>query len=76
MAFKQSDSPRSPLALNLPPIEGLYNLAVAAVVPALLIVLAFTKARGMSRLGLVVAAPLMFVVLLFVSLFFFCDGCD
>jgi hypothetical protein len=42
----------------------------------LLVVLAFTKARGMTRLGLIVAAPVMFVVLLWVSLFFFCDGCD
>ena len=56
--------------------SAIYNLAVAAVLPVLLIVLAFTNARGMTRLGLIVAAPFMFVLLLFVSLFFFCDGCD
>jgi hypothetical protein len=30
----------------------------------------------MTRLGLIVAAPVMFVVILFLSFFFFCDGCD
>lgn len=51
-------SPRSPAYSS-----AIYNLAVAAVLPALLIVLAFTKARGMTRLGLLVAAPVMFVVI-------------
>jgi hypothetical protein len=56
--------------------SAIYNLAVAALVPALLIVLAFTEARGVTRLGLIISAPVMFLVILFVSLFFFCDGCD
>jgi hypothetical protein len=54
----------------------MYNLALAAVVPLLLVVLALTKARGITRVGLILAAPLAFVVVLYTSLFFFCDGCD
>jgi hypothetical protein len=39
----------------------------------LLIVLAFTKARGLTTMALIAAAPLLFVVLYIVTLFFFCD---
>jgi hypothetical protein len=54
----------------------MYNIAVAAVVPVLLIFLALTRARGITRVGMILAAPVTFVVLLYTSLFFFCDGCD
>jgi hypothetical protein len=54
-------------------IESFYNLAVAAPVPVLLIVLAFTKARGLARLLLVATALLLFLTTYIVSLFFFCN---
>ena len=53
---------------------SLYNLAVAVPVPAVLIVLAFTKGRHLgTRIILVGSALVLFVVLLFVSLLFFCE---
>jgi hypothetical protein len=30
----------------------------------------------MARLGLILAAPVLFVVIFIASLFFVCDGCD
>jgi len=53
---------------------SLYNLAFAAPVPAILVVLAFTKARdAVTRIALVCSALVLFVVLLFVSFMFFCE---
>ena len=46
---------------------------MAAPVPLLLVVLAFTKARGMTRVLLLVTAPLLFVVLFFATFLFYCE---
>ena len=51
----------------------IYHLAVAAPVPAVLVILAFTKARGTTRIILVATALLLFVVLFYGSFIFFCE---
>jgi hypothetical protein len=45
-------------------------------VPALLVVLAFTKVRGYAATFLVGTAILLFVVLFFVSYMLFCNACS
>jgi hypothetical protein len=42
-------------------------------VPAVLVVLAFTKARGTTRIILVGTALLLLVVLFYASFIFFCE---
>jgi hypothetical protein len=55
-------------------MELLYHIAVAAPVPAILVVLAFTKARdAVTRIILVGSALLLLVVLFCASFIFFCE---
>jgi hypothetical protein len=55
--------------------EAVYHVAFAAPAPAVLVVLAFTKARGMTRTILFATGLLLFVVLYIVSYGLFCVGC-
>ena len=54
----------------------IYHLAVAAPVPAVLVILAFVKARGVTRAFLLAIALLLLVVLFYASFMFFCNVCN
>jgi hypothetical protein len=56
--------------------EAVYHLAIAAPLPAVLVVLAFVKARRETRVVLLSCSLVLFVLIYVVSYMFFCVGCS